>query len=152
MNQNSWHKSRNLHEEIFSIISTFVENKIIDERESFFVAELHDLYQSNLKERIGEEVFTYCVDKVLIKKFSDHFKDRVKITPSGTKRGHIVHNISVLVTEALDNIQNDKRQAETKVREAAFLLRESIRKSRKRQLPEDLKVEDILKGKIDTPD
>ena len=47
---------------------------------------------------------------------------------------------------------NNERQLENKITDVAFSLRNIILKSRKRPLPEELKVEDILSGEIDIPD
>ena len=51
----------------------------------------------------------------------------------------------------MDSIRKDERQLEQKVQEVAFLLREKIRKCKKRPLPDMINVEDILQGEVDTP-
>ena len=38
------------------------------------------------------------------------------------------------------------------MREVAFLLRDSIQRRKRKPLPDILKVEDVLKGEMDTPD
>ena len=73
------------------------------------------------------------------------FDDKIVICSGGNKKGNMIYSSNMTCDNAMDVSCNNERQLENKIRDVAFSLR-------KRLLPEELKVEDILSGEIDIPD
>ena len=150
----NWHHIRAAHAEAFTTVCDFVQETIIGARQAYHISELCDLYQSNLSE-ISEED-TDNMEKIrpgrLSEKIKEEFKESIRVSKISERKGTIVHHYQQSVTEALDTISEDERRQEDKIKEAAFILRNSIRKCRKRSLPDDMKVEDVLQGEVDTPE
>ena len=147
-----WHQSRNLHDDVFSIVRDFVNSNVVENKIAFYSSELFKLYRSNLIEKgIPESDINYKSSKFL-NKLKGSFGDKIVIVSSSGNKGSLIYNQTMSLPQSLSSVQNDNRQLEQNIREVAFSLRDIIRKCRKRPLPENFTVEDVLKGEADTPD
>ena len=81
-----------------------------------------------------------------------HYGDKICIIRCSTfTKGNIVFSASLSVDEAMKKLDIKGSDLKAKIRDAALFLREEIKKEEKRQLPENLKIEDIQKGEVDIP-
>ena len=145
-----WHQTRKLHFDVFLIIRGFVAKHIIESEEIYFSSELCNMYHSAMiKNGINEGDVSHRTQK-LEKRLSTYFKDKIVIGPSG--KGNIVHSSKITTANAIDLIGNNAHELEKKIRKVAFHLRNIIYNAKKRSLPEEIKLDDVLRGEIDIPD
>ena len=87
-----------------------------------------------------EEIGAYKTQKSQ-KKLISYFKERIMIGPYS--KGKILYSLKITASNAIDLIGS--HELEKKIRKVAYYLRNVIHKTKKRPLPEDLKLEDVLR-------
>ena len=70
-----------------------------------------------------------------------------------TKRGNIIYSLSLNEADAFRNeISFEQTNISNKVREVAFILRKEIMEAEKTDLPQNLRLEDLMSGEVQIPD
>lgn len=143
-----WHDAREIHKAAFKSFSELIEDEIIEKEKIYFLKDLYATYKSLLIE-FGDGFYStentsskisHLGDKIL-----QSYGDRILITASDTPlRKRIVHKIDMNISESeLEKALSETADA-TKLVQAAFEIRNSVKNMRANKLPREVKIEDNL--------
>lgn len=147
--QTAWHIRRDIHQNVFEKISSLIEDNVINRGRCYFLSYLHkyyiDLFQNSCEENqeILDVTFTaqHLEDKI-----ESNFRGRIQILQSKHKKIIAPQHIST-VDDALFAHLKD----EDTLQAAALILRREILNIKKEKLPENLRVQHLLKGECTIP-
>ena len=151
-----WHLEREVHQQAFDAICYILQEKVIVKNEVVFVADVSKHYHALLHEIGGVEFKdAYPSSKKLVTKIESHFKDKIAVAQSASKgAGRILYSSVMSIEDAmiLHSGTIKSSNVKSKLRDVAFLLRETIMEAEVRPLPKDLTADDICKGEVDVPE
>ena len=152
-NCSDWHIVRTSHNKSFDLLKEIIQNSAIDAKEVQFLNYLNNHYIAIFRENAGDGFSdtSHSVQKIE-EKIKNAFGDSVAISKGRTRRGNIIYDASLSVEELLRKETLTSTKEDVKIKEVAFLIRKSILDCKHQPLQENITLEDIKKGEIETPE
>ena len=150
----AWHKSREIHKKSFEALVSCLEEIVFEKKEVLLLTDINIFNHHLLTEFRGEEFDTVgSTAQKLEEKLLKHYGDKICIISGNTfTKDNMVFTASLSVNEAVKKLDVKGNDLKVKIRDVALILLEEINKSEKKQLPENLKIEDIQKSEVDIPE
>ena len=143
-----WHDSRDIWVQAFNRVCEIVDDVILGHCGAIQLCDLNTKYEDFASEMCNEQVYHRSSTR-LAGRLLDHFKNKIKIFGLSNK---IICPSYMEESTARKHIEMSNSALKLKIRDVAFALRSAVRNAPTRNLPCDLKVEDLALGEIDTPE
>ena len=147
-----WHQNRQAHKKAFEALCSYLQEVVIENKEVLLLTEVNNYYQHLLHEFQGNDIEVTSSAQKLEEKIKKHYEEKISIVNGKKKRGNIIFGCSLSLEEAVQKLNVKGDDVKAKVRDIALLLREEINKAERCALPNDMKLDDILKGEVEVPD
>lgn len=144
--QTPWHDNRSVHQRVFKKIESLIEEEVINSKNCLLLSSLCDTYNDELKLQSQSDV-NLMTNHYLEEKVLKQFKKSIKII-SKNKKKIIMHNeCSLLEDNDLTRLEENEL-----IDKAALLLRNTILKMDKLELPSKIKPRDLINGECTIPE
>ena len=152
-NCSDWHIARISHNKSFDSLKEIIQKSVMDAKEVQFLNDLNNHFIAIFHENVGDGFSdkSHSVQK-LEEKIKNAFSDSVAISKGRTRRGNIIYDASLSVEEILRKETLTSTKEDVKIKEVAFLTRKSILDCKHQPLPENITLEDVKKGEVETPE
>ena len=150
-NCSDWHIARTSHNKSFDSLKEIIRKSVIDAKVVQFLNDLNNHYIVIFRENAGDGFSdtSHSVQK-LEEKIKNPFGNSVTISKGRTRRGNIIYDASLIVEEILRIETLTSTKEDVKIKEVAFLTRKSILDCKHKPLPENITLEDVKKGEVET--
>lgn len=151
-----WHENRKAHKIAFEALSAFITEEVIKKDRVLYLVDLLSRYKILLAEQDGTisaiEIKHYRVENLETKIMST-FADRLTIETSyGPHHKRIIYKRNIDVSLLASKIAMTDSKNNTKLVDLAYELRNEVKNVESRKLPENLTVDDVLRGECEIPD
>lgn len=143
----SWHISREVHETVFKEICDLIEDNVINRGRCYFLRHLYQEYLQIFKElNVGSDATSMFTTHYLEEKIHKKFNGKIQILISNKKKVVAPKGISTIDDALFAHLQDQDI-----LQQAATILRKEIFGIKKKQLPDNLNSQRLIKGECSTP-